>query len=144
MKKNVKRYLIIILLVLLTIFYYPLNVSNAREQQQSTQSTQQEGVDLDNIFNKADEFIQQGESSEMTIDEQSLKEGSDLLYNILLAILMVIAVIIGIILGIQFMVATVESKAKVKESLIAYFIGCIVIFGAFGIWRIVVSVGNSF
>ena len=41
------------------------------------------------------------------------------------------------------MTAETESKAKIKESLMAYFIGCVVIFGAFTIWRIVVTIGNQ-
>lgn len=38
------------------------------------------------------------------------------------------------------MVGSVEQKAKVKDSLLPYIIGCIVIFGAFGIWKIVLTI----
>ena len=62
------------------------------------------------------------------------------IYNILLAIGTVIAVIIGAILGIQFMVGSMDDKAKVKESLIPFVIGCVIIFGAFGIWKIVATI----
>lgn len=48
--------------------------------------------------------------------------------------------IVGIIIGIQFMVASAEDKAKVKEALVPYVIGCIVIFGAFTIWSTVVNI----
>ena len=41
--------------------------------------------------------------------------------------------IVGVVLGIQFITGSVEAKSKVKESLIPYFTGCVVIFGAFGI-----------
>lgn len=51
-----------------------------------------------------------------------------------------IAIIIGLVLGIQFMMGSVEQKAKVKDSLVPYVVGCIVIFGAFGIWKIVLTV----
>ena len=43
-------------------------------------------------------------------------------------------------LGIQFMVGSVDQKAKVKDSLIPYIVGCFVIFGAFGIWKIVLTI----
>jgi hypothetical protein len=51
-----------------------------------------------------------------------------------------VAIIIGLVLGIQFMVGSVEQKAKVKDSLLPYIIGCIVIFGAFGIWKLVLTI----
>lgn len=38
------------------------------------------------------------------------------------------------------MVGSVEQKAKVKDSLLPYIIGCIVIFGAFGIWKLVLTI----
>lgn len=50
---------------------------------------------------------------------------------------------VGIVIGIQFMVASAEDKAKVKEALVPYIVGCIVIFGAFTIWSIAVNMGQS-
>ena len=35
---------------------------------------------------------------------------------------------------------SVSEKANVKETLIPYIAGCIVIFGAFGIWKLVVTI----
>lgn len=51
--------------------------------------------------------------------------------------------VVGIIIGIQFMVASAEDKAKVKETLVPYIVGCIVIFGAFTIWSIAVNLGQG-
>lgn len=51
--------------------------------------------------------------------------------------------LVGTIIGIQFMVASAEDKAKVKEALIPYVIGCAVIFGAFTIWSIAVNLGQN-
>ena len=50
---------------------------------------------------------------------------------------------VGTIIGIQFMIASAEDKAKVKEALVPYIIGCVVIFGAFTIWSIVVNIGQD-
>lgn len=63
-----------------------------------------------------------------------------MMYNTLLLIGMVIAVIIGTIIGIKFMLSSVEEKAKVKEILLVYFIGCIVLVGAFSIWKIILTI----
>lgn len=51
--------------------------------------------------------------------------------------------LVGTIIGIQFMLASAEDKAKVKEALIPYIIGCAVIFGAFTIWSIAVKLGQD-
>jgi hypothetical protein len=48
--------------------------------------------------------------------------------------------LVGVILGIQFIVSATEGKAKIKEKLIPYCIGCIVVFGAFGIWKLVINI----
>lgn len=74
------------------------------------------------------------------INEEGLNEFSDTLYNTLLLVGMIIAVIVGTIIGIKFMVSSVEEKAKLKEILVVYIIGCIVLIGAFSIWKIIVTI----
>ena len=75
-----------------------------------------------------------------TLDMEALNNASDLVYNTLLILGTCIAVIIAVVLGIQFITGSVEQKVKVKESLIPFVIGCVVIFGAFGIWRLVIVI----
>ena len=38
------------------------------------------------------------------------------------------------------MVGSMDEKAKVKESLIPFVIGCVIIFGAFGIWKLIATI----
>ena len=84
-------------------------------------------------------FIGAAAREEIDIDNQKLNNASSTMFNILTSVGIVTTVIVGIMLGIIFMVASANDKAKVKEALFPYLIGCIVIFGAFGIWRIVVN-----
>ena len=77
------------------------------------------------------------------ITDSKIKPVSDYIYNVLLAIGIVLALAIGIILGIQFILGSIEEQAKIKEALIPYVIACIIIFGGFTIWKIVVDVGNN-
>lgn len=95
-----------------------------------------------NIIQGADDFIKDGQGG-TKISQDDMKNVSDLVYNILLAIGTVIAFIVGSILGIQFMTGSVEQKSKIKESLIPYIAGCVVIFGAFGIWKLVVTLAQQ-
>ncbi len=102
---------------------------------------------VDDIMQGADDFLKAGDSVSSkytTMNMTALKSGSDMIYNVFLAVGTVIAVIIGLILGIQFIISAADEKAKIKEALIAYFIGCVVIFGAFTIWKVLVDIGNKF
>ncbi len=100
---------------------------------------------LQDAFDGAKNFVTQGEKeSENTIDNSKLKIASDTVYNILLTIAFIVAIVCGIIIGIQFMVGSIENKADIKEALLPYVIGCIVVFGAFGIWKIAVNIGLKF
>lgn len=98
---------------------------------------------LGNIFSDGKAFLEEGNSIGNTIDIPALTNTSDTIYNTLLAIAIMVAVIVAMVLGIQFMVASADEKAKVKEALIPFIIGCIVVFGSFTIWKIVVNIGNS-
>ena len=125
MKRKIVFTLIVTLI--LCIFYYSCSFASS----------------LGNIVSGADNFIHTGTTTESPISDTELKNLSNNIYNILLILGTVIAVIIGAVLGIQFMVGSVEQKSKIKETLIPYIAGCAIIFGAFGIWILAVSIlGN--
>ncbi len=91
----------------------------------------------DEIIKEAESFLQQG-SKNPTISGEHLEKASSTLYNLLLSIGIFLAVAIGMYLGVKFMMSSVEDKAKVKEALVPYIAGCVVIFTGFAIWRIVI------
>ena len=96
---------------------------------------------LSEVISSGDNFIQAGlEDTNPTIEENDIQEMSNLIYNTLLIIAIIIAVIGGMVIGIRFMTGSIEEKAKIKETLIPYIAGCIVIFGAFTIWALVVNI----
>lgn len=95
----------------------------------------------DEIINEGNQFIEQ--ASGTTIGGDNLQEASSSLYNILLSIGIFLAVAIGMYLGVKFMVSTAEDKAKVKEALIPYIAGCVVIFSAFIIWKFAILLLNG-
>lgn len=120
----------------------------------STSSTKQSGTtDQDQTVEKhtigeiVDEgkgFIEAGKTgAEEKITWKNLKNMSDTLYNILLVIGIIIAFIVGGILGIKFLTSSVEGKAEIKAMLVPYIIGCVVVFGSFTIWKIVVEILQS-
>lgn len=88
-------------------------------------------------------FWVNGDSVSSAINTAELKETSDYMFKLLTAIGIVVMFLVGTIIGIKFMIASAEDKAKVKEALIPYVIGCAVIFGAFTIWSVVVDLGQD-
>lgn len=127
--KIMKKIGAIILIFTLILAIGNCTVFAADDDSSGTSSTE-------DILQGATDFINQG-SGNSPINEDKLKEGSDMIYNTLLAVGLVIAIIWTFYLGIKFMTGSVEEQAKVKESIKVFIIGCIVLFGAFGIWRLV-------
>ncbi|MCL2354551.1 MAG: hypothetical protein FWC68_01420 [Oscillospiraceae bacterium] len=72
-----------------------------------------------------------------------LQQVSRQIYVPLMVIAIILATIIGTIIGIKIMIASVDEKAKAKEALIPFVIGCMVAFGAFTIWRMAMTIGTG-
>lgn len=127
-----------------------------REQKQEEIQNQEQSKDLEryirreqdknieNAIKDADQFLSNGKfGNSYTSGFDDIQANLDVIFNILVIVGTVLTVIVGGILGINFMIASAEDKAKIKEALIPYILGCIVIFGAFGIWKLTVAIGNS-
>ena len=126
MKKSILKNIILMMLLFLSIFSSSNIVFATGDQSVS------------GIIEGGSSFINDGEKQTSPITTDKTQELTNDLYNILFFVGLVLAVIIGIILGIQFMTGSVEQK--VKDALVPYIAGCIIIFGAFGIWKLVVTI----
>lgn len=118
-----------------------LNSDHPIYQQPRRNTNAQNGssASLDDMMNDADDFVN---SSGGTIQykESALQEFSNNFYNIMLSVGVAVAVIMGGILGIKYMASSVEERATTKKTLIAYAVGCVVVFGGFAIWKLVVTI----
>lgn len=97
-------------------------------------------VSLTDILHSGQNFIDEGKSQTSAIDSVQLKNSSNSIYNILLGIGVILSVLVGAMLGIKIMWGSIEQQTKAKEALMPYVIGCVVIFGAFGIWKLAVTI----
>lgn len=126
---NIKKCSILILCIVFLLLIFSASYSQTFAASSGT------------VISGADKFIEDAKpDSHKTITEIGLQNISSDIYNLLLIVGIAIAAIVGVVLGIQFMTGSVETKSKVKESLLPYFAGCIVIFGAFGIWKLVITI----
>lgn len=114
---------IFLLVIFIQLFFIP-NISHAANG-------------IDDIIKSGDQFISGGN---ILLNQQKLNEKQSFIYNSLLTVGIILTVVIGGFLGIKFMIASAEDKAEIKQMLIPYVIGCVVIYGAFGIWKIIITI----
>lgn len=98
---------------------------------------------IGDIMGEGKGFLDASNGENSVIKESALKGASDSIFNTLLAMAIIIAVIVAMILGIQFMVAAADEKAKIKEALMPFVAGCIVVFGSFTVWKVFIDIGQS-
>ena len=99
---------------------------------------------FDTLWTDAGGFIDEGKKSTAGgISQEELKPLSNSISSILLTIAIGVTLVSIAVMGINFMIQSVEDKAKIKESMIPWVIGIFVTFGAYGIWKITIGVfGN--
>lgn len=146
MQKIIK---VLIVLLMIQIIFAIGNVSRAAG-----------GIDWGNIIDAGNDFVNQGKNEAadgnittsqtdqgtVTITAPSNTELKNIIndiYNILFPLGVAVTVIVGGVLGIKFMMASAEDKAKIKESLVPYVAGCVVIYGAFGIWKVAILIFSA-
>ena len=123
MKKNI--IISIIIMLLFQLFFIP-TLSNAQN--------------MGEVVQQGDDFVSRGK---ILIDQSKLNETMSFIFNSLLVVGIILSVFVGGFLGIKFMVSSAEEKAEIKKIMMPFVTGCIVIFGAYGIWRIVVTIMNQ-
>lgn len=97
-------------------------------------------VTFDSIISAGDSFLEAGDDKTDTFEGNDLQGLSNFVSGVLLTIAIGVTLISGVVMGINFMVQSVEDKAKIKESMIPWVIGIIISFGAFGIWQITINI----
>lgn len=138
MMKKMAKIIFIVLISFLLFFTIQVPIVQAND------------VSIDDITGGADNFFQAGQNHKdasgndvQPFDQTSLKNVSDVVYNILLIIGIIAAVIMGLVIGIKLMIGSASEKAEIKQLIPPYVVGCIVIFGAFAIWKIVIELFNQ-
>lgn len=93
----------------------------------------------DDIISEGSDFLQAGKNNQnqVSINGEKVTTASDLIFNIAFAAGIGVAAVVGTYLGVKFMLGGTEEKANIKESLIPYFMGAIIMFASFSIWKLI-------
>lgn len=151
MVKNIILKIIILMVIFQTTF---IPVSNASY--------------WDEIINGGDKFLKEGAENQIVkeyvddgkgnitekdlykdgkpvyiLNKDEMKEAVNRIYSVLFILGVALSVIIGAVTGIKFMTGSAEEQARIKEMIMPYIVGCIVVFGSFGIWKIIIELGTK-
>lgn len=152
MVRNVILKIIILILIFQVVFVPISQASSLGEIINQGDVFLQEGANNQTVKiteeNEEGEFVEKDKLDEngnpvKMLDKEEIQEAIDSVYSVLFTLGVALSVIIGAVLGIKFMIGSVEEQAKIKEMIIPYMLGCVVVFGAFGIWKIVIGLGGN-
>lgn len=114
--------------------------TSGKKEQETKQKDVYTEKGLEDVIKGADNFLASGKEQ---VDEEELKNASNSLVNLFIAAGTILAVVYIGILGIKYMLGAAEEKAEIKETLVPFIIGCVVIFGAFTFWKIAIIIGSN-
>lgn len=97
---------------------------------------------LSEMEDKANDFIDKG--AETSIDYEKVTDEFVDLGQILTMIGVGVMVAVTTYMGIKYLTAGPEAQAKLKVQLIGVVVSGVVIFGAYGIWSIVLKMAAKF
>ncbi len=132
MKKILKKYLI-----LLTIFLSIITINATILATDSTEPTPI--ISIGDIISQGKSFLADTTTEGIGIDGKEVENAAESIYNILLGVGIIVTMAISVFLGAKFIMASAEEKADIKQSMLPFIIGTFVMFGAFGIWRILLN-----
>lgn len=121
-KKKIYKIIFVIVIALIVFFAYTSKIYATQETMQGAKN-----------------FLEKGDVGSM-LNTDKIKQTSDTIYMMFSGVGTAIVLVVGVVLGIQFLMGSAEEKAKVKETLIPYGVGAVIVFGAVGIWTLVIKV----
>lgn len=97
---------------------------------------------IGDIIKEGKDFASSG-TGNTYIPEDRIHELSNSILSILIPVGIAAAVIVSGILGIKYIIGSADEKADVKGLMIPFIVGCVIMFGAFTIWKIALVIMES-
>ncbi len=130
------------------------NISSYKEKQnkekettgnESNQNNSQDNKGITSFsdwFKQATDFLKIGSAGAQITTDEAI-ESFIPIGRVLVGIATIVLVAVGGIMGVKYMMAGANDKAQMKEKLIYYVIAVVLVYGAVGIFSIVVNVMNN-
>ena len=97
---------------------------------------------LDDIFNSGKNFIDRG-SQNATITTTEAINAFVPIGITLVGIATIVLVVVGLIMGVKYMISGADQKAQLKQRLIYFVISVVLVYGATGIFALIIQIFNS-
>lgn len=110
-----------------------------KEQVDSDKEADRSDLSSGTILSEGKDFIKKG-SSQTPIKWDEIKKNILPIAHILAAIATVVFMIVGMIMGIKYMISGADERAGIKQKLIWLIIAMVVVYGATGIYNLVVEI----
>lgn len=147
--KHLKRIVDILILIILATCIIPLSskAMNVSDKIYINDETLKIASDktisgFDDWQQQAKNFIEKGNSG-LKINTTEAINAFLPIGRILVGIATIVLVVVGLIFGVKYMIAGANDKAQLKQKLIYYVISVVLVYGAVGIFSIVISVMNN-
>ena len=100
------------------------------------------GFSLDDIYSSGQDFINRGSQNVAITTEDAINAFVPVGIT-LVGIATIVLVIVGLVMGVKYMIAGANEKAQLKQKLIYFVISVVLVYGATGIFALVVNVFNN-
>lgn len=110
-----------------------------KEQVDSDKEADRSDLSSGTILSEGKNFINNGRD-QTPIKWDEIKKNILPIAHILVAIATVVFMVVGMIMGIKYMISGADERAGIKQKLIWLIIAMVVVYGATGIYNIVVDI----
>lgn len=110
-----------------------------KEQVDSDKEADRSDLSSGTILSEGKDFIKKG-SSQTPIKWDEIKKNILPIAHILAAIATVVFMVVGMIMGIKYMISGADERAGIKQKLIWLIIAMVLVYGATGIYNLVVDI----
>ena len=110
-----------------------------KEQVDSDKEADRSDLSSGTILSEGKDFIDKGRD-QTPIKWDEIKKNILPIAHILVAIATVVFMVVGMIMGIKYMISGADERAGIKQKLIWLIIAMVVVYGATGIYNLVVEI----
>lgn len=132
------------ILIILFISFVLINCINLKKTYAANIQNSNLGISIEEMFKKAENFKNKGQTeADKIMSQQKVADEFKPVGQILVVVANAVVFIVVGIMGIKWITANPEQQGKLKQQLIGLVVSIFVIYGAVGIWALVITIMNG-